>query len=272
MMPDDLAALQRRVWGWTPPRPSLVELSPTSLATLAKCVRYFFLHEVVGLDEDPPGSDGGLPAVDKGRIAHGVLERVPLDLSPEDVLTHVRESIMREPGAYLLAAEELDELTRDLVHYLQSSSWQTLRSNPTLQREVPFSLLIAGEQLDLAIQGRMDAVIMRDGVPVVVDHKYAHFDRHKEAGYQVPMAVYALAAMRALGSPRAEVRLNFLRTRVYPTETQTLDAAHEIERQMLQLAEAYVSRQHDTEVDAWPRIPREQCERARCGFRPFCWR
>jgi hypothetical protein len=184
---------------------------------------------------------------------------------------HLRALILREAGAYLLTAEELDEIARDLQHYLQSISWQSLRSNPTLQREVPFSLLIQGDGLELSVQGRMDAVAVLDGVPVVVDHKYAHFDRDKEVGYEVPMAVYGLAAMRALQSPRVEVRLNFLRTRVYPTETRVLSGAHDIEASMLQLAEAYVSRYHDHDAEAWPRILRERCEKARCGFRPFCW-
>jgi len=267
----DLADIHTRVWGWTPPRPRLVELSPTSLATLARCVRYFFLHDIVGLEEQPPGLEGGLPAVDKGRIVHGVLESVPLDLSPEHLPAQLRALIRREPGAYLLGAEELDEVARDLQHYLQSASWQSLRSNPTLQREVPFSLLIRGDGLELSVQGRMDAVALLDGVPVVVDHKYAHFDRDKEVGYEVPMAVYGLAAMRALESPRVEVRLNFLRTHVYPTETRVLSDAHDIEASMLQLAAAYVSRYHDHDAEAWPRIPRERCEKARCGFRPFCW-
>ncbi|MBI3328172.1 MAG: UvrD-helicase domain-containing protein [Nitrospinae bacterium] len=261
----------RRVWDWSPPRPHAVELSPTALATLAKCVRYFFLHEIAGLEEQPPGQEGGLPAVDRGRIVHGVLESVEADLPAADIATRVRELMMREPGAPLLTYEEFEELARDLEHYLQSSAWQALMSNPTLQREVPFSLLIKGDDVELSIRGRMDAVAMRHGVPVVVDHKYARFDRYTEAGYEVPMAIYVLAAMRASGSPRAEVGLNFLRTHVYPTETQTIDAAHRVEARLLRLAEDYVTRRHESQVEAWPRIQREQCELARCGFRPLCW-
>jgi hypothetical protein len=146
-----------------------------------------------------------------------------------------------------------------------------LRAHPTVRREVLFQLHIQGEALELFIRGRMDAMVMRDGTPVVIDHKYAHFDRHKEAGYEVPMAVYALAAMRALESPHAEVQLSFLRSRVYPTETRTISATHQVEARLLQLARVYVDRRHVGDVEAWPRIPREQCELARCGFRPFCW-
>jgi hypothetical protein len=117
----------------------------------------------------------------------------------------------------------------------------------------------------------MDAVAMRDGIPLVIDHKYAHFDRHKEAGYEVPMAIYGLAVMRALGSPQAEVQLSFLRSHVYPTEMRTINAAHGVVEQMLELAQAYVNRRHESDVETWPRIPRQHCELARCGFRPFCW-
>jgi ATP-dependent helicase/nuclease subunit A len=267
----ELEEIERRGWGWKPPPPQTVELSPTALGTLAKCARYFFLHEIAGLEEQPPGQEGGLPAVDKGRIVHGVLERVEMDLPPEALATRVRELIRRESGAFLLTAADVEELAQDLERYLHSPTWQGLRSNPTLRREVPFHLHIQGEALELFIRGRMDAVILRDDIPVVIDHKYARFDRHKEAGYEVPMAIYALAAMRALGSPHAEVQLSFLRSRVYPTERRTIRAADRVDERMLQLAQAYADRRHASDVDAWPRIARERCELARCGFRPFCW-
>ncbi len=271
LTPGDLAEIRRQVWDWQPLPPHTVELSTTALATLAKCPRYFFLHEIAGLAEQPPGQEGGLPAVDKGRLVHGVLERVEMDLPPEAVATRVRELIRRESGAFLLTVPEVEELTLDLARYLQSPTWQVLRSNPTVRREVPFQLHIQGETLELFIRGRMDAMVIRDGTPVVIDHKYAHFDRHKEAGYEVPMAIYALAAMRALESPYAEVQLSFLRSRVYPTETRLISATHGVEERMLQLAQTYVERRHVSDVEAWPRIPRAHCELARCGFRPFCW-
>ncbi|MGH8064120.1 MAG: UvrD-helicase domain-containing protein [Candidatus Entotheonellia bacterium] len=269
--PSDLEAIHRRVWEWHPPPPQTVELSPTALATLAKCRRYFFLQDLAGLEEQPPGQEGGLPAVDKGRIVHGVLERVEMDLPPAALAERVRELIRREPGAFLLTIAGVEELVQDLERYLRSPTWQALRHSPNLRREVPFHLHLQGEALELFIRGRMDAVVWRDGTPVVIDHKYAHFDPHKEAGYEVPMAIYALAAMRALGSPHAEVQLSFLRSRVYPTERRTIRAADGVEERMLQLAQAYVDRRHVSDVEAWPRIAREQCELARCGFRPFCW-
>jgi ATP-dependent helicase/nuclease subunit A len=268
---DELMEIHRRVWGWQPLPPQAVELSPTALATLAKCARYFFLHDIAGLAEQPPGQEGGLPAVDKGRIVHGVLERVELDLPPEAIAARVHELIRQEPGAFLLTPSDMVELAHDLERYLQSSTWQVLRTNPSVRREVPFQLHIPGERLELFIHGRMDAVAMHHGTPLVIDHKYAHFDRHKEAGYEVPMAIYALAAMRALGRPQAEVQLSFLRSRVYPTDARTISATHHIEERLLQLAQVYVDRRHVSDVEAWPRIARTQCEEARCGFRPYCW-
>jgi ATP-dependent helicase/nuclease subunit A len=268
---SDLEPIRRCVWEWQPPPPQTVELSPTALARLAKCGRYFFLHDIAGLEEQPPGQEGGLPAVDKGRIVHGVLERVEMAL-PTDALTRrIRELIRREPGAFLLSAPAFEELAQDLERYLRSPTWQALQDHPTLRREVPFHLHLEGQSLGLFIRGRMDAVVVQDGTPLVIDHKYAHFDRHKEAGYEVPMAIYALTAMRALGSAHAEVQLSFLRSRVYPTERRIIRAADGIEESLLQLAKAYVDRRHGSDVEAWPRIAREQCELARCGFRPFCW-
>ena len=177
---DDLQEIQQRVWGWQPLPPQVVELSPTALATLAKCARYFFLHDIAGLAEQPPGQEGGLPAVDKGRIVHGILERIEMDLSPQAIAPRVQELLRREPGAFLLSTAESAELAHDLERYLQSPTWQALRTNPTVRREVPFQLHIPGKTLDLFISGRMDVLLRRAGTPVVIDHKYAHFDRHKQ--------------------------------------------------------------------------------------------
>jgi ATP-dependent helicase/nuclease subunit A len=271
LTPGALEAIQRRVWGWTPPPPQIVDLTPTALATLAKCLRYFFLHQIAGLEEQPPGQEGGLPAVDKGLIVHGVLESVETDLPREAIPARVRELIRCEPGSSLLTAVEFDDMAQDLERYLQSPTWQAWRANPTLRREVPFHLHLQGAGLELFIRGRMDAVAMSHGIPAVIDHKYAHFDRHKEAGYEVPMTIYALAVMRALGSPQAEVQLSFLRSHVYPTEMRTISAAHGVVEHLLDLAQAYVKRRHASDVEAWPRMPRQYCELARCGFRPFCW-
>jgi ATP-dependent helicase/nuclease subunit A len=269
--PAELETLQRRVWGWQPPRPHTVELSPTALGTLAKCLRYFFLHELAGLDEQPPGQEGGLPAVDKGRIVHGVLERVEIDLPADAIAARVRQLLRQESGAFLLGPDDFETLAQDLERYLRSPTWQGLRHQPTLQREVPFSLCLRGEGLELLIRGRIDALVVHAGRPVVIDHKYALYDRHKEAGYEIPMAVYALAAMQALGAAQAEVQLSFLRSSVYPTERRTISVADRVEEQLLRLARAYVERRHASDLDAWPRIPRAQCELARCGFRAFCW-
>jgi hypothetical protein len=267
----ELQAIERRVWGWQPSPPQTVELSPTALGTLAKCLRYFFLHDVAGLEEQPPGQERGLPAVDKGRIVHAVLERIETDLPDAALAGRVRELIRGEPGAFLLTAADVEELGQDLERYLRSPTWQALRHDPHLRREVPFHLRIRGDTLELLIRGRMDAVIRQEARPVVIDHKYAYFDRHKEAGYEVPMAIYALAAMRALGTPSAEVQLSFLRSRVYPTERRSIRATDGVEARMLRLAQMYVERRHADDVDAWPRIARQQCELARSGFRPFCW-
>jgi ATP-dependent helicase/nuclease subunit A len=271
MTAGELQAIDRRVWGWNPPPSQMVELSPTALATLAKCARYFYLHDIAGLEEQPPGQEGGLPAIDKGRIVHGVLERIEISLPPEAAASRVRQLILQEPGAFLLTPAAFEELAQDLERYLRSPTWQALRHNPTLRREVPFHLHIQGEALDLFIPGRIDAVIMRDHTPVVIDHKYAPFDPHKETGYELPMAIYALAVMRAWGSSRAEIQLSFLRGRVYPTETRTISALDRVEEPILRLAQTYVERRHASDVEAWPRIARARCELARCGFRPFCW-
>jgi hypothetical protein len=268
---SDLQEIHRRVWEWQPPPPQTIELSPTALAMLAKCLRYFFLHDIAGLEEQPPGQEGGLPAVDKGRIVHGVLERIELDVPSTALAGRVRELIQQEPGAFLLTVSDAEELVHDLERYLRSPTWQALQHSPNLRREVPFHLHIQGRALELFIHGRLDAVVRQDETPVVIDHKYAHFDRHKEAGYEVPLAIYAMAAMQAMGSPQAEVQLSFLRSRVYPTEHRTIRAADHVEERLLQLAQAYRDRRHASDAEAWPRIAREQCELARCGFRPFCW-
>ena len=120
---------------------------------LAKCPRYFFLHDLAGLEEQPPGQDGGLPAVDKGRIVHAVLERIEMDLPVAALADRVRELIRGEPGAFLLTATDVEELGQDLERYLHSPTWQALQHSPHLRREVPFQLHIQGEALELFVRG-----------------------------------------------------------------------------------------------------------------------
>ena len=116
-----------------------------------------------------------MPAVDKGRIVHAVLERIEMDLPVAALADRVRELIQGEPGAFLLKATDVEELAQDLERYLHSPTWQALQHSPELRREVPFHLHIQGETLELFVRGRMDAVVRRDGTPVVIDHKYAPF-------------------------------------------------------------------------------------------------
>ena len=96
---DELQAIDQRVWGWQPTPPQTVELSPTALAMLAKCPRYFFLHDWPVWRNSRRGRTG-VAGGGQGRIVHAVLERIEMDLPVAALADRVRELIHGSRGRF----------------------------------------------------------------------------------------------------------------------------------------------------------------------------
>jgi hypothetical protein len=222
--------------------PATVELTPSDLATLQGCLRYFHWTRILGQAE--PGVNGadGQVGMRQGSAAHKILETLS-EPSPE---------VLHERGLV------------DLQAFFQSDEWKTF-SKMDVERELPFMMHIQASGRDCYIRGRMDAVAFTDP-PRIVDYKYALWRAGAEVDYEIQMATYCLATMKSLGVDRAVGELWYLKTplKIIRREFNRADA------------EAHISVLLDRYFESlsggvWPMADRAYCDAVACGFRGQCW-
>ena len=167
-------------------RISSVEMTPSDLAGLRGCFRYFQWTRLLGLIEPGTQAAGGRQ-LHLGSIVHDILES-GLEPSLE---------LLREKGV------------PDLQTVFQSKEWQSL-SKSDVARELPFIMHMEVGGRECFVRGRMDAVISGNP-PRVIDYKYAPWREGAESEYEVQMASYCLAVMMRSSSERAVAELWFLK-------------------------------------------------------------
>jgi ATP-dependent helicase/nuclease subunit A len=231
-----------------PPRiaPSL-EMTPSDLGSLNGCFRFFQWTRILGKPEPGFEPTGDTPQMRMGSLAHKILEHG--ETSPE-----------------ALAAAGLS----DLNAVLASPEWQELMASLP-ERELPFLMNLTIRGNDCWVRGRMDAALCFDGngpaaVPRVVDYKYAMWREGDEGKYDIQMTAYALALMKAMGTPRAMAELWYLKTPVKIIRREFILA--QAEQKLTELLSKYIDA---LTHDEWPAADRSYCDRVECGFRDQCW-
>ncbi len=219
-----------------------LEMTPSDLASLAGCFRFFYWNRLMGREEPGPEPAGGMALMRLGSLAHKLLETGTA------------------PSAEALAAFGL----ADLGPVLESSDWRELRAAEP-EREMPFMMHLNVEGKDCWIRGRMDAVVPA-GIARVIDYKYAAWRDGFEADYDVQMTAYSLALMKALGTDRAVSELWYLRPpmKIIRREHSFREAEDRLRVLLLKYVMAI-------EADEWPMADRTYCDRVECGFRQHCW-
>jgi len=134
-------------------------------------------------------------------------------------------------------------------------------------REVPFVLPLPRRQPRVFLQGRIDVLGRRGGVPLVRDYKYATPNDAAVAAYADQLAAYRLAV-----AADAAGELFFLRDGPAVRPLPPLDA----EAQMEALVEAGVAlgaARASGDPGAFPKRPpaRPVCEQLGCGYVRRCW-
>jgi len=269
---SELRGLANQVFGWMPLPPRVVELSPGALSDLAKCERYFYLSRMEGLAEFPPSPNGSIDAMDLGNFVHAILESFPSGTPPgliSEELDHLLGEKL-EPG--LLDPGVGQEVKDDLARFFQGPVWQRIAGNTSLQRELPFVLALRSTQVELFIRGRIDAVVCEEGNPLILDYKYSLNDENQLPKYEIPMDIYALALMKALGSRTAEVILAFLRERTNAIVSRAVTDPEQIEARLLALAQSYQEKVFRNDMQEWKKIDQSRCHALECGFRSYCWK
>jgi len=215
-----------------------MEMTPSDLASLAGCFRYFHWTRILGLSEPGCAPTGNSPQMRLGSIAHKVLET----------------------GVAHAEVADLDGV-------FQSAEWREL-SSALPERELAFIMHIDVGGKDCWVRGRMDAVVAPagDAVPRVIDYKYATWREGAEEQYEMQMTAYSLALMKALATNRAVAEIWYLKSPMKIVRREyTID---ETEQGLRDLLTKYA---HAVETDEWSAADRSYCDRIECGFRERCW-
>jgi hypothetical protein len=220
------------------------EMTPSDLASLAGCFRFFHWTRILGLSEPGRRPTGDTPQMQLGTIAHKMLES---GITPET-------SVLAEAGI------------PDLAAVFEGNDWRELAS-ASPERELPFIMHVSVDGKDCWVRGRMDAAVAPEkGVPRVIDYKYAVWREGGEASYDIQMTAYALALMKAIGSYRAIAELWYLKApmKIIRHEYTLKDAEEKLRTLLSKYLDA-------VDRDEWPAAERAYCDRVECGFRDKCW-
>jgi ATP-dependent helicase/nuclease subunit A len=225
-----------------------LDVTPSDLALLNGCFRFFHWTRMLGIVEPGAQPAGETMQMRLGSVAHKILES---SMPPA-------RSVLKAAGV------------GDLEAIFESQEWRDL-VGASPERELPFIMHMSGGGKDCWIRGRMDAVVVtaedgQDGTPRVVDYKYAVWRDGGEGAYEVQMTAYALALMKSLDAERAIGELWYLKSPLKIVRREY--ARQEAEEKMRSLLARYMEA---AERNEWPRADRVYCDRVECGFREQCW-
>jgi ATP-dependent helicase/nuclease subunit A len=226
-----------------PMRPArTLDVTPSDLLSMGGCLRRFYWTRISGLTEPGRVVSADTAQMRLGSIAHKLLE----------------------PGtAPRMDALEAAGMT-DLAAVFASREWLDLISARP-ERELPFIMHIPTGETDCWVRGRMDVVLLSE-MPRVIDYKYAVWREGAESQYEIQMAAYALALMKAIGTDRAITELWYLKTPMKIIRNQYSFA--DAEQRLRDILSNYFQA---LESNEWPAAERSYCDRVQCGFRQRCW-
>jgi ATP-dependent helicase/nuclease subunit A len=270
--PAAVTAALGRALHYVPPPPSEMVFSPTALEDYRGCPRKYYYKAVLGLDEGlfaellgPAGrgprgrpAGRGMAALDKGNLAHRLLERLDFSASPASQ----RAACYRL--APLFSANPLSPGMTEVVGHVLAFAASPLARELGVQRlfrEQPFILKLAGAA-DYFIRGAMDLVAVTEKEAAVYDYKFLGGEESDLEGYRFQLRTYMLALARAFPGKRIAGRLLFLRGG--GEEEVTCDFAR-FEEELLSIMEDVRGRSGE---DGFPL--REGCDGSHCPFRQRC--
>ncbi len=286
---------------WRPARPTWFAHSTTELAEFATCPQRYYLTRRLGLpDNGDPWFDSGderaasdawdggesgpaqLRPVDRGRLAHAVLERAPLGLEGPVLASCVRELVRTHaamvPGG--VPDAEQAEIADRIVAFLHGPTGRALgrvwkANQDRVLREYPFVLRLADGGATLLLRGTIDALWLGDdGAWSLIDYKTTHQrEPDPTLEYEFQLLTYALAASRLDGALVSQAGIVFLLDE--PAEPAWIDASPArlaaFEARAVSHARQIADLEREArDGDGWPRIERAACERLRCRFIPRC--
>jgi ATP-dependent helicase/nuclease subunit A len=266
-----MTSAMARVLGYTPSLPEMMVFSPTALEDFRHCPRKYFYRSVMGLDEglfsdllgNPAlrGMPGhGMRALEKGNLAHAMLEGIDFGAPPTEQRTFCRHLARRLcPRG---SEADLHEVSAAVMHFASSATGRSL-SGKVLLREHPFVLKLRGEG-NYHLQGAMDLVAIDEDRATVYDYKYVAPENADLEGYRFQVCTYMMALSKFWPERQTNGSLLFLKggeQRVIECDLERFEA------EVVALMDS--ARQRHTESDF---SLRDDCTGHHCPFRHRCGR
>jgi ATP-dependent helicase/nuclease subunit A len=262
-------ALRRSLY-YSPPAPSFLVLSPTALEDFTECPRKYYYKIVLGLDEalfaslpaaglrSGKGMKQGMSSLEKGNLAHAMLELLDFAADREKRLVSCRRSA--EMFAADPHAPEIEEVIEDVLAFADSPVAADL-AGKKLWREHPFMLRVNGSSA-CYIKGTMDLVAEGYDTVTVYDYKYMKKKAENLDGYRFQIRTYMLALAAGHHEKRIAGKLVFLRG----GGEETVDCDfRSFENDIRGIMERVRSMGREEDF-----IPKENCLDIRCPFRGRC--
>ena len=239
-------------------------VSPTAMADFDRCPRQYVLRHELRAPEHEGFLDNGGNAIERGTVAHAVLEILDSDLRGAALEGAIAKALDLCAGANLTPGER-DELGRDLRRYVESRA----SGERIIGREVPFFMNIADSGPALFVRGQIDLIVEHDDAILVRDYKYARRADGDLANYRIPMECYRLATASAYPGREIRAELFFLRGRPEPCPL-LLPTVDESRSRLLEIGRAMIAARTNGDYAKKPTGP-DQCRRLRCGYVSRCW-
>jgi ATP-dependent exoDNAse (exonuclease V) beta subunit len=199
-----------------------------------------------------------MSSLEKGNLAHGMLENLDFEACREDLLTSCRRS------AGILAADpdsrDVAEVIENVLVLAESTLIREI-AGKKIWREYPFVLRVKGDAT-CYIKGAMDLVAEGDDAVTVYDYKYMKKEDADLEGYRFQVRTYMMAL--AAGYPGKSIRgkLLFLRG----GEEESVDCDFKVfENRVRGIMDS--ARLMSSEEDF---SRKESCTDTRCPFRHRC--
>ena len=260
---DFVARAHQRIGFESAPNQELIA-SPTALVDFDRCPRQYFFRHQADLPEHDGFAAGRVGSIERGNIAHAVLESIDFDLRGAELRNAIDTAIPICAGIQLTPPERA-ELAADLIRYVETRP----DNERVLAREVPFFMNLAEAGVSLFVRGQIDLIVDEGRTIVVRDYKYARPREDEPSGYEIAMDCYRLAAAETYSGREVRAELLFLRGGPQRQEIKLpdLDASR---ARLLRIARAILAAQESGEYSRKPQNP-DECYRLRCGYVRRCW-
>ncbi|HEY6837606.1 MAG TPA: UvrD-helicase domain-containing protein [Geobacteraceae bacterium] len=268
---DEVAVAVSQAILYAAPLPAAMVFSPTALEDFRHCPRKYFYKGVLGLDEGlfadllghprrPGKGRQGMSSLEKGTLAHALLERLDFSATPGEQSSLCGR--LARTAAASAGEDDIAEVSGAVMAFVTSPLGREL-AHRQLFREYPFLLRLTGRAA-YYLKGAMDLVAVDEKRVTVYDYKYLSREGADLAGYRFQLQTYMLALTRAW--PEREVQGHLLFLKGGESEEVYCDPV-QFEAEVVALMDAVRERRGEGDFSL-----RSGCDGGHCPFRRRCGR